>query len=158
LRDHIAVVKDIEVIEDTIVENVRNGREDVATEVIRQSLESLGLLQEVLELPNGLDTSLGPAGAPLSHGQLRRLILARAIAGGPRLLILDGTFDDLDPESRELVHATILRRDAPWTLLLLTRDQACAKLCERIVTLGQRSELKIFPRASKHSDSSDITD
>jgi ABC-type bacteriocin/lantibiotic exporter with double-glycine peptidase domain len=158
LRDHIAIVKDIELVEDTIVENVRNGRETLGVHSIRQSVEDVGLLQEILGLPDGLDTFLGPTGAPLSHGQLRRLVLARAIVGGPRLLVLDGTLDDLDPESREPVCATILKRDKPWTLVLLTRDRACAERCERIVTLDQQVEANKYTRLDEHGGVPGISD
>jgi molybdate transport system ATP-binding protein len=36
----------------------------------------------------------------MSKGQLRRILLARALAGQPRVLILDESFSGIDPESR----------------------------------------------------------
>ena len=67
---------------------------------VRQALLAVGLLEDMLDFPAGLHTQLGTGGSPLSLGQAERLMLARAIAGSPRLLVLDEVLDDMDQEVR----------------------------------------------------------
>lgn len=135
LRDHIAVVKGIEVFEGSVLENVRMGREQLSVADVRQALRTVGLLDDVLDLSGGLQTQLGTGGSPLSLGQAERLMLARAIAGGPRLLVLDEVLDDMDQEVRNQVLPAILGPAARWTLLVVTHSELVAQLCDRQVRL-----------------------
>ncbi|MFO0843483.1 MAG: ABC transporter ATP-binding protein [Gemmataceae bacterium] len=137
LRRHIAVVKGIEIFEGSVLDNVRMGREELSIADVRRALAAVGLLDDVLDLPGGLNTRLGVGGAPLSLGQAERLMLARAIAAGPRLLVLDEVLDDMDQEVRHEVLPAILGQDARWTLLVVTHSQEVARLCDRQVRLDR---------------------
>jgi ABC-type bacteriocin/lantibiotic exporter with double-glycine peptidase domain len=145
LREHTAVVKGIEIFEGTVLENLRMGREELTLADVQQALQAVGLLEDVLALPEGLQTQLGTGGAPLSLGQAERLMLARAIAGQPRLLVLDEVLDDMDQEVRQQVLPAILGREARWTLLVITHSQDVARLCDRAVRLERRR-----PEAANH--------
>ncbi|WP_373649368.1 MULTISPECIES: peptidase domain-containing ABC transporter [unclassified Schlesneria] len=135
LREHIAVVKGIEIFEGSIFDNVRMGREHLSLADVRRALGAVRLLEDVLDLPGGLNTALGTGGAPLSLGQAERLMLARAIAGSPRLLVLDEVLDDMDQDVRQEVLPGILGPEARWTLLVVTHSQDVARLCGRQVSL-----------------------
>lgn len=137
LREHISVVKGIEIFEGSILENLRMGREELSLAAVRQALQDVGLLEDLLDLPEGLNTQLGTGGAPLSLGQAERLMLARAVAAQPRLLVLDEMLDDMDQEVRHQVLPVILGRQAHWTLLVITHSQDVAALCDRKVRLGR---------------------
>ena len=50
-----------------------------------------------MRLPDGLDTQLSTSGWPLSYAEALRLKLAGAMLKCPRLLILTGLFDMIDP-------------------------------------------------------------
>jgi putative ABC transport system ATP-binding protein len=137
LREHVAMVKGIEVIEGTVLENVRLGRDGVTEADVRTALRNVGLLDVVLRLPGGLHTQLWTGGSPLSLGQANRLMLARAVVGRPRLLILDEALDHMDADIRDTVLPTVLGADAGWTLLIVTHSDEVAKLCDRIVHLDR---------------------
>ena len=117
-------------IEDTIYENVRLGRGEVTHERVVSALSATGLLEGLRLLAGGLQTRLVPGGAPLSGGQVRRLMLARALAGDPELMIVDGLLDDLDDAV-----AALLDPARRFTLVLLTRSAAIASVCDRTVRL-----------------------
>jgi ABC-type bacteriocin/lantibiotic exporter with double-glycine peptidase domain len=137
LRESIALVQDVEIIDGTILENVRLGRNAMRSDTIREALESVGLWDELSHLPEGMHTRLSSSGSPLSRGQARRLMLARALAGAPRLLILDEALDRLDLDSRGLVIETLFKTNPAFTLILITHDEEMARLCDRVVVLAE---------------------
>ncbi len=136
LRNRVAMVGRAEFFRDSLFENVRLGRSDLGRDEVKQALDAVGLLDDVAGLSeDGLDTDLSPSGAPLSAAQGRLLLLARAIAGRPALLILDGILDEMDEATRERVVPALFADDAPWTLLVLTGSPNVAALCGRTVAL-----------------------
>lgn len=138
LRSRIAVVGRLEIIEDSLFENIRLGRAAIGPNEVERALDAVGLLDDARNLPEaGLYTEIGPNGTPLSAAQARLLLLARAIAGRPALLILDGTLDDMGEADRHRVVGTLMAADAPWTLIVLTRNEAVAALCERRIELPE---------------------
>jgi branched-chain amino acid transport system ATP-binding protein len=84
----------------------------------------------------GLDDRAGVPAAALSHGEQRQLEIAMALAGAPRLLLLDEPMAGMGAEeSREMVH--LLRRlKARCGMLLIEHDMdAVFALADRITVL-----------------------
>jgi putative ABC transport system ATP-binding protein len=127
------VVGGIEIIGDSLLENVRLGREELSLEEIKQALDAVGLSKEIVG--HGMDVELSPGGLPLSATQALLLMLARATVGKPALLILDAVLDEMDEDSRNRITPLLFAADAPWTLLVLTASPAVAALCERVLPL-----------------------
>jgi len=126
----------VEIVEDSLLENVCMGRTGIGLDDVRLALEAVGLLDELGLSPEALiETQLGPNGAPLSHAQTLRLLLARAMVGQPGLLVLDGILDEMDQATQARLAHAVCAKDAPWTLLVLTRSAQVAALCERVVKL-----------------------
>ncbi len=142
-REHTAIVKGMEVFEGSVLANVRMGRDQVSLHEVRAALEKVGLLERVLDLPDGLNTAMQTSGAPLSLGQVNRLMLARAIVGQPRLLVLDETLDHMDADIRETVLPALFGREARWTLLVVTHSDDVAKLCDRVLRLDKPVALEV---------------
>lgn len=137
LRKHVAVVKEVEIIDGTIEENVSMNRPEVSSADVRAALDAIGMLEEIRTLPDGMDTRLNSTGAPLSSGQARRLMLARAFAGRPRLLVLDDFVDDLDIDARNLAVQALMSPTNGWTLILMTRHDNFFEDAERSIRLGR---------------------
>lgn len=136
LRQCVALVRGIEVFPGTIVDNVRLGRDDLSLGDVNDALQRVGLHEELLALPDGLSTRLHPNGRPLSSRQAWRLMVARAIVGQPRLLIIDGVLDHIDySDERERLMQILFAADAPWTLVCITDDPDLLVRCTRVVTL-----------------------
>ena len=139
LRQHVSLVGSIEVIDGTIAENVHLDRGEVNSNVVHEALRQVDLLHNVFLLPHGLETQLSPTGSPLSETQLRRLVLARAIAGHPRLLIIDTLLDSLpDDEALELL-SMLSKKETSWTLILFSGRRQLLDCCDRIVNLDRNA-------------------
>lgn len=141
LRENVAVVKGLELIEASVAENVRMGRESVTLTDVRHALRRVGLLETVLGLPDGTNTRLWSTGSPLSMGQANRLMLARAIVGRPRLLVLDEALDHMDSDVREAVLPELLGPDAARTLLVVSHSEEVVRLCDRVIELSRHEEV-----------------
>lgn len=139
LREHVAVVKGFEIMEGTLLDNIRMGRSSVSIADVSDALRSVGLLDDVQDMPEGLQTHLSTDGLPLSVGQARRVMLARAIVGRPRLLLLDEALEGLDEEVRARVLDTLFDRSAPWTLVAVTHHQELVARCGQVVALPRVS-------------------
>ena len=136
LHRRVTVVRQPEVFKGTIAENVHLGRPGVSLHDVRQALGRVGLLNTVQALPDGLETPLSLVGTPFTELQLRRLTLARAIVGGPRLLIIDGLLDAFSDADAISLGSEVTARRQPWTLILVTGRESLAAMCDQRIALG----------------------
>jgi putative ABC transport system ATP-binding protein len=136
LRESVMLLRRNEIVDGTIIENLRLGRVDVGLDEIREALERVGLLDVLLHRPEGLNLRLKVSGAPLSGNQRTRLLLARALVQRPRLLLIDELFDSLDDESFKLLETAILDPSLTWTVILATRDHDVTKRCDQVIELA----------------------
>ncbi len=96
----------------SVLENIRLSRPEATREEVVSAAVSLGCLDVVEEMPDGLDTQVGERGSGLSVGQRQLVCFLRAFLANPRLVILDEATSSIDAltESR-IQHAlsTLLR-------------------------------------------------
>jgi ABC-type bacteriocin/lantibiotic exporter with double-glycine peptidase domain len=132
-RLRIALVGRTETFAGTVAENIRVGRTELSAADIREALQMVGLHNRVSRLPQGVSTMLGSDGLPLSTNEILRLTIARAIAGKPRLLLIDGMLDGLDIHDCPELIASLFVRDNPWTLVIVTARDAITNSCDATV-------------------------
>jgi len=86
----------------------------------------------------------------LSGGQQQRVGLARALAGGARLLLLDEPFGALDPATRDRLQQSFqrIRRELALTVMFVTHDMTEALLLgDRIGVLREGRLVQLAPPA-----------
>lgn len=109
---------------------------EVPDEVLRQALEVACAREFVDELGVGFDTELGERGVSLSGGQRQRLALARALALGCQLLLLDDTTSALDPATEAAVlHNLNHLHDGMTTIVVASRPSTIA-LADEVVFMS----------------------
>lgn len=120
-RSGVALLREREILPGTVLDNVAMGRDEVSRQVAAATLEKVGLWPTVAALPDGVDTDLGPHGEPLSEGARVRLAVARALAGDPRLVVVDGLLDrpEVDDDAAHLL--SLLVNGGKRTVVMLTR-------------------------------------
>lgn len=143
VRDRIGVASKVEWQHGTILENLRLTRSHLSLEQIIAVLQDLGLWADISQLPQGIDTILTDSGAPMSHTQLQRLMLARAIVGQPDLLVVDGLLDGLSQQELHQVLSLLQRHQQAWMVIVATRFQHIAQQCQQVIMLGERHSSEV---------------
>ncbi|MEW4490366.1 ATP-binding cassette domain-containing protein [Thalassoglobus sp. JC818] len=136
LRHAHALVRHVEVFSGTVAENVHLQRRNVTMDDTRIALTAVGLLDEILELPDGIETQLSSTGFPLTINQQRKLMLARSIAGNPSLLLIDGLLDGFSDADIEFIGKVIFAPNASWTAVVATGRQALSSKAQNELSFG----------------------
>jgi ABC-type multidrug transport system fused ATPase/permease subunit len=135
LRSSVMLIRSQDIVNGTIAENIRLGRPGIGLDEVQRALRDVGLLEDVMALPQGMHTALVTGGLPLSSRQRTRLLLARALVMKPRLLLLDDVFDGMDRGSMDELTAVMLDPKRPWTVIIATRDPLVAAKCTQQLDL-----------------------
>lgn len=89
---------------------------------------------ERLKLAHLKDRQIGQ----LSGGQLQRVLLARALAGDPEILMLDEPTASVDPESKTMIYELLKELNQEKTIVLVTHDtNVVSAYAESIACLNQ---------------------
>jgi ABC-type bacteriocin/lantibiotic exporter with double-glycine peptidase domain len=151
VRRDVALVRDIEVFDGTIAENIHLGRSEVLDADVQRALRGVGLDEEISRLPEGLATRLTRGtGFPLSESQLRRLMLARALAARPRLLVVDGLLDGLSGEVLDRLTPALFETSGAMSLVLMTWRRELIDRCDRTLTLAEQAAYPVTASNGGH--------
>ncbi len=140
--------QDIELFPGTVAENIaRFGAVD--PDKVVDAAQLAGAHQVILELPQGYDTPIGPAGVNLSGGQRQRIGLARAFYGRPPMIVLDEPTSNLDAEGEAAVRQAMEALRGQSTVMVIAHrpavlggtDQLMVVLKGQIVNYGPTSEV-----------------
>jgi ABC-type bacteriocin/lantibiotic exporter with double-glycine peptidase domain len=132
IAHHIgAVLQDSRLIPGTIFENIR-GATEIGTDEAWAFADLAGVAEDLRRLPMGMRTLVGES-TSLSDGQVRRLLIARALAQRPKVLILDEALAALDrPAQTELLNTL---RGLDMTRILVAHRGAALTCADRIVAI-----------------------
>ena len=115
----------------TIAELLRLQAPAASTSALREVIDTVGLTAAIQRLPNELDETLLPDGAPLSRQQVLRLNAARLLLHQPRLALIDGALDAL-ADDPPLLDAVL---GGPWTTVVVTGSEAVMSRAARTLYL-----------------------
>jgi ATP-binding cassette, subfamily B, bacterial len=122
------------VFDDTIRGNVTLDRDGIDDETVWWALRLAQADGFVARLADGLDTTVGERGTSLSGGQRQRLTLARALAGRPRLLVLDDATSAVDPRVEAAILAALSREDGQQaSILVVAYRRATIALADEVI-------------------------
>lgn len=137
LRNQVGFVGDVnEIFEGTIEENISLGREDISHQDIRWALDVAQFANDLISLPEGINTILISGGRNLSRGQVQRLLIARAIVEKPKLLILDEAFTGIDEKTKLKIIDELFSPNNPWTVLDISHDAEVVMRSDKVYVLS----------------------
>ena len=132
----VGLASKTEIFHGTLQENVTLNRLSIHDSDLRHALQVAELWDEVLSIGRGLETHLQTDGYPLSESQAVRLMIARAVASQPRLLLIDGCLDKLSPELRQRIWNNLKSDAHPWTLIIATHDVSILNDADKRIDLS----------------------
>jgi ABC-type multidrug transport system fused ATPase/permease subunit len=112
--------QDVDVIDGTVLENIKMADIHASNEAIAAALEIVGISELMESLPDGYNTWVGHQGMRFSGGQRQRIGLARALLHNPKFLILDEAMSAMDLALEQRVRRAIDTHFEGCTILLIT--------------------------------------
>ncbi|WP_370261320.1 peptidase domain-containing ABC transporter [Limnobacter sp.] len=132
----------------TLLENLQFNRPHVQPHDCWKSLENLGLDRWVRSHPDGLHMPIESQGSNLSAGQRQAISLCRAIAGQPKLLLLDEPTVCLDQTLENRLMAYLRQLPADVMVVFSTHKLSMLPLAEQLVLMHQARIHSVGDKAS----------
>ncbi|MCA0383097.1 MAG: ATP-binding cassette domain-containing protein [Bacteroidetes bacterium] len=89
-----------EIFEGTLWENISLGNCAYTAQEMVRLAEKIGLGNFIAEQPKGFETHIDPTGRRLSKTTTQRILFLRALAGKPKLLLLEEPWEGMDDSSK----------------------------------------------------------
>lgn len=137
LQEKVSLIREIELFEGTVDENLRLGRENVGSADVNEVVSRLGFRKTLAALPEGFATKLSISGYPLSPDQAIRLVIARALIAKPGILFIDGLLDRLSDEEAEDLLPRLESFAEVTTIIVATGRRSIARWAESCLDLRQ---------------------
>ena len=141
LRKRVLLLRNDQILDTSVIENLRLGRHDIGLDEVHQALKKVGLLGFFLKHPEGLKQRLQISGKSLSKNKRVALLIARAIVQKPRLLMVDELFDGLNATAFRELSEPILSNCENCTVLVSTRVKENAKHFSHFIDLTHNANV-----------------
>ena len=148
--------QEVALFDGTVAENIARFDEGVSSDAVLAAANVAGAHQMILRLPDGYSTRIGESGMALSAGQRQRLGLARAVFGGPFLVVLDEPNANLDADGEiALTRAIHILRQAGCIVVVVSHRPSSLSALNmgmvmyegKMIAFGPREE--IFARVAR---------
>lgn len=125
------------VFKGSIFDNIVVGRSNIEVKDVLAAIEAVDLSEWLQYQQNSYQTIIDPEASRLPRSIIQKLLLARAIVGKPRLLILEDPLEFVDADSKRRVVQNVLSSENPWTLIVSSRDKIWMHDRSRILWMNQ---------------------
>ncbi|HOP33093.1 MAG TPA: ABC transporter ATP-binding protein [Candidatus Hydrothermia bacterium] len=129
----------------TIKENVSYGKSPASDEEIIKALKLAEVYEEVMAMPEGINTLVGERGLTLSGGQKQRVAIARAIIKNAPIFILDDALSAVDTETEIRILNNLKEFLKNKTTIIVSHRVSAIMDCDEIIVL---EDGKIVDRGS----------
>ena len=137
LRQNIGIVQqDVFLFADTIFENIRYGKPDATMEEVIEAAKKAEIYEDILAMPEGMETYVGERGALLSGGQKQRIAIARIFLKNPPILILDEATSALDSVTEAKVQNAFDTLAQGRTTLIIAHRLSTIRNAGRIISIA----------------------
>ena len=131
IRRHIAIIRQSDLISGDLIDNLILNHESRDINHVQTMLSLFNLNQGLALLSNGLNTPIQEVIQVFTELELKKICIARALLGKPRLLIIDGAFDLFDEDLIISLRDKIKMVDRRLTIMIVTRSQKIAQYFDK---------------------------
>jgi ABC-type bacteriocin/lantibiotic exporter with double-glycine peptidase domain len=136
MRSKIGIMLDQQgVFNGTIWENISMGNPHIHHEQVILLFEMTGLQDYLAAQKKGLNTVLSTAGNRLSERVLRKILLIRALAGNPKMLLLEEPWLGLEEHQKRSIQQYLLNALPDTTVLVVSNDKEFASKCDQVIEI-----------------------
>ena len=100
-----------------------------------EAAEKAGFADDIRNMPMGMFTMISEGGGGLSGGQQQRLLIARALAPSPDIIIFDEATSALDNITQSIVVDTLEKMEC--TRLVIAHRLSTIKNCSKIIYIDK---------------------
>jgi len=116
-------------------DNLRMGRAQLGDAALQEAARQARIHDMLLALPQGYDTLLGEGGVQLSTGQKQLLAMARALAGAPRILLLDEATANIDSATEARLGEALIALRGRITVIAVAHRLSTIRAADPILVL-----------------------
>nr|WP_256995612.1 ABC transporter ATP-binding protein [Halomicronema hongdechloris] len=146
------VTQDVQLFQTSVRNNLTFFNEHIPDQAILHTLDQLGLMPWLEQLPQGLDTELGADSGGLSAGQAQLLAFARVFLKDPGLVVLDEASSRLDPLTEQLIEQAVDRLLANRTGIIIAHRLKTVARADQILILEKGQIVEYGDRLSLAGD------
>lgn len=121
---------------DTIEENIKFGR-DISFDDVRRAAHIAQADDFISDFADGYNHLLSPHGTNISGGQKQRLLISRALAANPEILILDDSSSALDYKTDSALRKALADNMEDTTVITVAQRVSSVKDCDLIIVLDE---------------------
>ncbi len=125
---------------DTILENIDFGR-GLSREEIEKAARCAQAMEFISHLPDGFSHMLTSRGTNLSGGQKQRLLVSRALAGSPEILILDDSSSALDYQTDAKLRKALREEYGGLTTIIIAQRVSSILHADHILVLEEGASI-----------------
>jgi ATP-binding cassette subfamily C protein LapB len=141
-----AAMQESVLLSGSVRENISLGRANVDDQELLRAAQLSGTHQFMGQIANGYDLRLADRGEGLSGGQRQSIALARALAGSPKLVIMDEPTSAMDSQTEAQLIERLKVELKDRTLLIITHRPSLLHLVERIILIDKGKVAMDGPR------------
>ena len=133
------------IFDDTIVKNVAFGIEDEKIDFskIKKAIKDAQLENFINQLPDKIQTVVGPNAKKISGGQAQRLAIARALYNDPEIIVFDEATSSLDQETELEIMENINKIKKNKTIIIITHKLNLLKFCDKVFKIENQKISKV---------------
>lgn len=135
LSAYSIVFQDVTLFNNTVMENIRIGRQGATDEEVLAAAREAQCDEFVQKLPEGYNTVIGENGSVLSGGERQRISIARALLKNAPVILLDEATASLDAENETLIQRAISRLVRGKTVLIIAHRMRTVEGADKLVLL-----------------------
>ena len=137
LSAYSIVFQDVTLFNNTVMENIRIGRQGATDEDVLAAAKEAQCDEFVEKLPEGYQTMIGENGSMLSGGERQRISIARALLKDSPVILLDEATASLDAENETQIQKAISRLVKGKTVLIIAHRMRTVEGADKLVLLKE---------------------